>query len=109
MAVMKIATWNANSIKARLDNALLWVKEAAPDILCLQELKCEDHAFPRQAFEDLGYNILTHGQKAYNGVAILSKRAGEDVRRGLAGETEDTHARYLEAVFPRGSISFVRK
>ena len=103
MAAMKIATWNVNSIKARLDNALLWAKEAAPDILCLQELKCEDHAFPRQAFEDLGYNILTHGQKAYNGVAILSKRAGEDVRRGLAGETEDTHARYLEAVFPRGS------
>ena len=103
MAVMKIATWNVNSIKARLDNALLWVKEAAPDILCLQELKCEDHAFPRQAFEDLGYNVLTHGQKAYNGVAILSKMAGEDVRRGLAGETEDTHARYLEAVFPRES------
>jgi len=100
---MKIATWNVNSIKARLDNALAWLKDANPDIVCLQELKCEDHGFPAQAFEDLGYNVLVHGQKSYNGVAILSKLAPEDVRRGLPGEDEDSQARYLEAVFSRPS------
>ena len=103
MAAMKIATWNVNSIKARLDNALAWFREANPDIVCLQELKCEDHAFPAQAFEDLGYNVLVHGQKTYNGVAILSKLKPEDVRRGLPGEDDDTQARYLEAVFTRKS------
>jgi len=103
MAAMKIATWNVNSIKARLDNALAWFREANPDIVCLQELKCEDHAFPVQAFEDLGYNVLVHGQKTYNGVAILSKLKPEDVRRGLPGEDDDTQARYLEAVFTRKS------
>jgi exodeoxyribonuclease-3 len=96
---MKIATWNVNSIKARLDNAIAWLKDAQPEIACLQELKCEDAAFPAQAFEDLGYNVLTHGQKSYNGVAILSKSAPEDVRRGLPGDAEDAQARYLEAVF----------
>jgi len=100
---MKIATWNVNSIKARLENAVAWLKDETPDIACLQELKCEDHAFPAQAFEDLGYNVLTHGQKSYNGVAILSKSAPEDVTRGLPGDGSDTQARYLEAVFPRGS------
>ena len=102
MAAMKIATWNVNSIKARLDNTIAWLKDASPDIACLQELKCEDHAFPTQAFEDIGYNVLTHGQKTYNGVAILSKMKGEDVRRGLAGEPEDVQARYIEAVFSSG-------
>ena len=99
MPAMKIATWNVNSIKARLDNALAWLKEANPDVVCLQELKCEDQAFPAQAIEDLGYNVLVHGQKTYNGVAILSKLKPEDVTRGLPGEDEDTQARYLEAVF----------
>lgn len=103
MGAMKIATWNVNSIKARLDNALAWLKKAKPDVLCLQELKCEDHAFPAQAFEDLGYNVLVHGQKTYNGVAILSKQKAEDVMRGLPGEDDDTQARYLEAVFAHGS------
>ena len=103
MAGMKIATWNVNSIKARLENAIAWLRDAKPDIVCLQELKCEDQAFPAQAFEDLGYNVTTHGQKTYNGVAILSKPKPEDVRRGLAGEDEDIQARYLEAVFPLGS------
>ena len=103
MAAMKIATWNVNSIKARLDNALAWFREANPDIVCLQELKCEDHAFPAQAFEDLGYNVLVHGQKTYNGVAILSKLKPEDVRRGLPGEDDDTQARYIETVFTRKS------
>ena len=103
MAAMKIATWNVNSIKARLENTLAWLQSSNPDIVCLQELKCEDAGFPSQAFEDLGYNVLTHGQKTYNGVALLSKMKGEDVRRGLPGEPEDTQARYIEAVFTAGS------
>ena len=103
MGGMKIATWNVNSIKARLEHAIAWLKEAQPDIACLQELKCEDQAFPTQSFEDLGYNVLTNGQKTYNGVAILSKMKGEDVRRGLSGEPEDSHARYLEATFTDGA------
>ncbi|MFM8746099.1 MAG: exodeoxyribonuclease III [Aestuariivirga sp.] len=104
---MKIATWNVNSINARLDNALAWFSEAKPDVACLQELKCEDKAFPAQAFEDLGYHCLVHGQKTYNGVAILSRAMPEDVRRGLPGEDEDGQARYLEAVFP-GKSGIVR-
>ncbi len=96
---MKIATWNINSVKARIDVALAWLKEAAPDVVCLQEIKCEDQAFPAEAFEAEGYNVLVHGQKTYNGVALLSKTPGEDVRRGLPGEPEDVQARYLEAVF----------
>ena len=103
MAHMKIATWNVNSIKARLENALSWLKQENPDIACLQELKCEDQAFPTSAFEELGYNVITHGQKTYNGVAILSKQKPEDVRRGLDGEDEDAQARYIEAVFSLGS------
>ena len=102
MGGMKIATWNVNSIKARLENTLAWLKEASPDVLCLQELKCEDGAFPSQPFEDAGYNILLHGQKTYNGVAILSRMPGEDVLRGLPGEPDDLHARYLEATFVSG-------
>lgn len=102
---MKIATWNINSVKARLESARAWLTEARPDVLCLQEIKCEDHAFPTQAFEDMGYNVLTHGQKTYNGVALLSKQAGEDVRRGLPGDESDTQARYIEAVFPFGAAA----
>lgn len=105
MAPMKIATWNVNSIKARLDNAIAWVSEAKPDVLCLQELKCEDKAFPREAFEALGYNVQTHGQKTYNGVALLSLMPAEDVRRGLPGEAEDEQARYIEALFVKGSLA----
>lgn len=103
MSSMKIATWNVNSVKARLDNTLTWLKEASPDVVCLQEIKCEDKAFPASAFEDAGYNVLVHGQKSYNGVALLSRAPGEDVRRGLPGEAEDEQARYLEAAFPHGS------
>jgi exodeoxyribonuclease-3 len=95
---MKIATWNVNSVKARLENALAWLKQENPDVVCLQELKCEDHDFPGPAFEELGYNVITHGQKSYNGVAILSKQRPEDVRRGLGGEDDDAQARYIEAV-----------
>jgi exodeoxyribonuclease III len=100
---MQIATWNINSVKARIDLLLAWLKEAQPDVVCLQELKCEDSAFPAAAIEDLGYNVLVHGQKTYNGVAILSRAAPEDVMRGLPGEADDTHARYLEASIPAGT------
>ena len=95
---MRIASWNVNSINARLETVTSWFKEAAPDVACLQEIKCVDEAFPRGAFEDLGYNVEVHGQKSYNGVALLSKTPLEDVRRGLPGDDGDDHARYLEAV-----------
>ena len=95
---MRIATWNVNSINARLETVLAWFKEASPDVACLQEIKCVDEKFPTQAFESLGYNVAVHGQKTYNGVALLSKTPLEDIRRGLPGEDADEHARYIEAV-----------
>lgn len=101
--MLRIATWNVNSIKQRLDHLSAFVKSAEPDILCLQELKCIDDAFPRGEIEGLGYNVVTHGQKTYNGVAILSKRPLEDVRRGLPGNDGDEQARYLEGVVSTSS------
>ena len=95
---MKVATWNVNSVNARLENLLRWLREARPDVVCLQELKCVDEKFPREPIESLGYNLLVHGQKSYNGVAILSKFPLEETRRGLPGGEGDSHARYLEAV-----------
>ena len=94
---MKIATWNINGIKARIDAATTWLKSAAPDIACLQEIKCADEAFPREAFEDLGYNVAVHGQKGFNGVALLSKLPFDDITPRLAGDPDDVQARYLEA------------
>jgi exodeoxyribonuclease-3 len=94
---MRIATWNVNSIKQRVDSAVAWLKERAPDIVCLQETKCVDDAFPREAFEALGYNVAVHGQKAFNGVAILSKLPFDEVTPRLPGDTEDDHARFIEA------------
>jgi len=105
---MKIATWNVNSVKARLDTARTWLADAAPDVVCLQETKTTDDAFPTEAFESLGYNAAVHGQKSYNGVAILSKRPLEDVARGLSGSDGDDHARYIEAVVSTDSGSAVR-
>jgi exodeoxyribonuclease-3 len=95
---MKIATWNVNSIKVRLDAAIVWLKEAKPDVVALQEIKCQDENFPTEAFEALGYNCAVHGQKAYNGVAILSRRPLEEVTPRLPGGDGDDHSRYLEAV-----------
>lgn len=95
---MRIATWNVNSVNARLETVLRWFVEAAPDVACLQELKCVDEKFPTEAFERLGYNVAVHGQKTYNGVALLSKTPLEDVRRGLPGDETDEQARYIEAV-----------
>ena len=94
---MKIATWNINGIKARIENVAAWLKQEQPDVACFQEIKSVDEAFPRGAIEDLGYNIETHGQKGFNGVAIASKRPIDDVVQGLAGDDEDHQARYLEA------------
>lgn len=95
---MKIVTWNVNSIRARLENVTQWLQETQPDVVLLQEIKCEEKDFPRSAIEDLGYNIALAGQKTYNGVAILAKKPIEDVVRGLPTFTEDTHSRYIEAV-----------
>jgi exodeoxyribonuclease III len=103
---MKIATWNINGVKARLEGAVTWLKEAAPDIACFQEIKSTTEAFPADAFEALGYNVAVHGQKGFNGVAILSKRPFDEVAvRGLPGDEADAHARYIEVVVPRaGSV-----
>ena len=95
---MRIATWNVNSVNARLETVLRWFEEASPDVACLQEIKCVDEKFPTEAFERLGYNVAVHGQKTYNGVALVSKAPLEDVRRGLPGDDGDEQARYIEAV-----------
>jgi exodeoxyribonuclease-3 len=95
---MRIATWNVNSIRQRLDNMQAWLKERQPDIVCLQEIKCVDEAFPREAFEALGYNVAVHGQKTFNGVALLSKLPFDEVAPGLIGDTSDVQARFLEAI-----------
>lgn len=95
---MKIATWNINSIKARLPMALDVLKDIDCDVICLQEIKCETDAFPYMEIEELGYNCAVHGQKSYNGVALLSKHPIEDVRKGLPGDDSDDQARYIEAL-----------
>lgn len=94
---MIIATFNVNSIRQRLEHLTRWLGERQPDIVCLQELKCQDEAFPRAEIEALGYNVATHGQKTFNGVAILSKFSMDVESRGIPG-FEDEQARYLEAV-----------
>ena len=94
---MKIATFNINGIKARIGALTDWLDEAAPDVVLCQEIKSVDEAFPREPFEDRGYNVETHGQKGFNGVAILSKRPLEDVRHGLPGDETDDQARWIEA------------
>ena len=94
---MKIATFNLNGIKARLPALTDWLVEAQPDVALLQEIKSTDETFPRTHFEDLGYQVETHGQKSFNGVAILSKLPLEDISRGLPGDDEDVQARWIEA------------
>jgi exodeoxyribonuclease-3 len=94
---MKIASFNINGIKARLPALLDWLDEARPDIVVLQEIKATDDAFPRLEIEERGYNVATHGQKSFNGVAILSKLPLEDLSRGLPGDDEDEQARWIEA------------
>ena len=96
---MKIATWNINGIKARQENLAEWLKNEEPDIICLQEIKSVDEGFPKAAFDALGYHIETHGQKGFNGVALLSRKAPEEVVRGLPGDDGDTQSRYIEGTF----------
>lgn len=95
---MKIATWNVNSIKARMPSVLAWLEEANPDVVLLQEIKSTKETFPFGPLSHLGYNIEVVGQKTYNGVAILSKRPIEDVMTELPGDSGDEQARYIEAV-----------
>jgi len=94
---MKIATFNINGIKARADALPAWIDAAEPDVVLLQEIKSIDDNFPRELFEDRGYQVETHGQKSFNGVAILSKYPLEDISRGLPGDDSDAQARWIEA------------
>ena len=96
---MKIATYNVNGIRARLPVLLRWLKEASPDVVCLQELKAPNDKFPEDAIAELGYKAVWHGQKSWNGVAILTKEDLEvsDVQRGLPGDPADEQSRYIEA------------
>lgn len=96
---MKIATYNVNGINGRLPVLIRWLTETQPDIVCLQELKAPEEKFPEQALTDAGYHAIWHGQKSWNGVAILSRSAEiKEVRRGLAGEDDDMQSRYIEAI-----------
>jgi exodeoxyribonuclease-3 len=95
---MRIATWNVNGIKARIEQLKAWLAAATPDVVCLQEIKSVTEAFPAADFETLGYNLAAHGQKGFNGVAILSRARLEDVTLGLPGDPDDAQARYVEAV-----------
>ena len=94
---MKLATFNINGVKARIEALPAWLAASAPDVVCLQEIKSVDDGFPRGVFESMGYRVETHGQKAFNGVAILSRLPLEDVARGLPGDDGDEQARWIEA------------
>jgi exodeoxyribonuclease III len=100
---MRIATWNVNSIKQRLDHLLKWLEAERPDLVCLQETKCVDEAFPREPLEALGYNVAAHGQRTFNGVAILSKAPFDSITRRLPGDDFDDHARFIEATVAAGA------
>jgi exodeoxyribonuclease-3 len=96
---MKIVTYNVNGIGARLPNLLRWLNESAPDVVCLQELKAPQERFPEAAIRDAGYGFIWHGQKSWNGVAILARGAEpKELRRVLPGDPEDVHSRYIEAM-----------
>ena len=102
---MKIATYNVNGVNGRLPVLLKWLKEASPDIVCLQELKAPGERFPEAAIREAGYHAIWHGQKSWNGVAILSKKEGmKENRRGLPGDPEDLHSRYIEATIDKLTI-----
>jgi exodeoxyribonuclease-3 len=97
-SLMKVVTYNVNGIGARLPNLLRWLAEAAPDVVCLQELKAPQEKFPEAALRDAGYGVIWHGQKSWNGVAILARGSEPDeVRRALPGDPQDIHSRYIEA------------
>ena len=96
---MRIATWNVNSVRARLPRVLEWLERQKPDVVCLQETKCQDEAFPREPIEDAGYQIACFGQKTYNGVAILARKRIEDVACGMQDGVEDTEP-HAQGQFP---------
>jgi len=102
MSTIRIATFNVNSVKARLPRVLEWLRTTKPDIALFQEIKCTEDTFPKLEIEDLGYNLAISGQKTYNGVAILSKFPLEDVTNALPGDDSDDHARYIEAFISAG-------
>jgi exodeoxyribonuclease-3 len=95
---MKIATYNVNGVNGRLPVLLRWLEETQPDVVCLQELKAPQEKFPEQAITDAGYNAIWHGQKSWNGVAILAKGEIQELKRGLPGDPTDEHSRYIEAL-----------
>jgi exodeoxyribonuclease-3 len=96
---MKVATYNVNGVNGRLPVLLRWLAESQPDVVCLQELKAPDEKFPEQAIKDAGYNAIWHGQKSWNGVAILARNMEiKELRRGLPGDADDLQSRYLEAM-----------
>jgi len=97
--VLKIATWNINGVRARIENLIAWLNESKPDIVCLQEIKTQDEGFPRFEIEALGYHVETHGQKGFNGVAILSKLRFDEANARLPGADGDEQARFIEGVF----------
>jgi len=94
---MRVATWNVNSIAVRLDHALRWLQSSQVDVLCLQEIKCVNDKFPTEKFSAIGYEAVTHGQKTYNGVAILSRKGLDEVTRGFADDDETSQARLISA------------
>jgi exodeoxyribonuclease-3 len=102
---MKIATWNVNSIRARRDRVLAWLERQRPDVLCVQEIKVEESAFPRADFEALGYHCEVHGQRTYNGVALLTRELPSDVERGFPGEPADAQSRLIAGTV--GGVRFV--
>src|SRR5262249_46397323 len=100
-SAMRIASWNINGVRARLEGVLAWLRETSPDVACFQEIKSLTEAFPAEPFEALGYTLAVHGQKGFNGVAVLSKRRFDEVSvRGLPGDATDPHARYIEVCVP---------
>ncbi len=105
---MRIATWNINGVKARIDNLLTWLKETVPDVVCLQEIKSVDEAFPADVLADAGYNCAVHGQKGFNGVALLAKHPIEDVKRGLPGGDGDEQARFIVGLVAPKDAAAVR-
>src|SRR4029079_11127923 len=99
---MIITTWNINGIKARLESTLTYLRQHAPDVVCLQEIKTVDEGFPKAAFEDLGYNVAAHGQTGFRGVALVSKHPLQDVTPRLPGGRHDVQSGWIEAVVPFG-------
>jgi len=98
---MRFATWNVNSLRARMERLLPWLESVRPDVLCLQETKVQDEQFPREPLEELGYELAVHGQRTYNGVAILSRVGLEDVTRGM-GDGEGDERRVIGATVDGG-------